>query len=219
MFVIVVGGGKVGSYLIKELLEKEHKVHAVENKEESCKLLKEKYGVKVFCGDGTNENVLEQAGINDADVVLAVTGDDQDNLVICQMAERKFDVPRTFTRVNTPGNERLFDWLGVNVAVSSSSILAALVEQEMTIKDLRVILNKNHDKIELVRIPVNEKCDLVNKKLREIDLPLESVLVTILRGDESLVPRGDSIIEENDLLVALTRREYKEELMNMFNGG
>ncbi|MFO7814911.1 MAG: TrkA family potassium uptake protein [Halanaerobiales bacterium] len=219
MFVIVVGGGKVGSYLIKELLEKDYKVHAVENNEKSCKMLKEKYGVKVFCGDGTNENVLEQAGINDADVVLAVTGDDQDNLVICQMAERKFDVPRTFTRVNRPGNERLFDWLGVNVAVSSSSILAALVEQEMTIQDLRVILNKNHDKIELVRIPVNEKCDLVDKKLREIDLPLESVLVTILRGDESLVPRGDSIIKENDLLVALTRREYKEELMNLFNGG
>ncbi len=219
MFVIVVGGGKVGSYLIKELLEKDYKVHAVENKEKSCKLLKEKYGVKVFCGDGTNENVLEQAGINEADVVLAVTGDDQDNLVICQMAERKFDVPRTFTRVNTPGNERLFDWLGVNVAVSSSSILAALVEQEMTIQDLRVILNKNHDKIELIRIPVNEKCNLVNDKLRDIDLPLESVLVTILRGDESLVPRGDSIIKENDLLVVLTRREYKEELTNMFNGG
>jgi len=219
MFVIVVGGGKVGSYLIKELLEKDHTVHTVENDEKSCKLLKEKYGVKVFCGDGTNENVLEQAGINDADVVLAVTGDDQDNLVICQMAERKFDVPRTFTRVNTPGNERLFDWLGVNVAVSSASILAALVEQEMTIQDLSVILNKNHDKIELVRIPVTKGCDLVNKKLREIDLPLESVLVTILRGDESLVPRGDSLIKEDDLLVALTRREYKEELMNMFNGG
>jgi len=219
MFIIVVGGGKVGSYLIKELLEKDYKVNVVESNTDSCKLLKEKYGVKVFCGDGTNENLLEQAGINEADVVLAVTGDDQDNLVICQMAERKFDVPRTFTRVNTPGNERLFDWLGVNVAVSSSSILAALVEQEMTLQDLRYILNKNHDKIELVRIPVREKCKHINKKLRNIDLPLESVLVTILRGDESLVPRGDSIIKKDDLLVALTRREYKEELIKMFGGG
>jgi trk system potassium uptake protein TrkA len=112
MFIIVVGGGKVGSYLIKELLEKDHKVHAIENNTKSCKRLKQKYGVKVFCGDGTNEKLLEQAGINEADVVLAVTGDDQDNLVICQMAERKFDVPRTFTRVNTPGNERLFDCPG-----------------------------------------------------------------------------------------------------------
>jgi len=219
MFIIVVGGGKVGSYLIKELLEKDYKVNVVESNTDNCKLLKEKYGVKVFCGDGTNENLLEQAGINEADVVLAVTGDDQDNLVICQMAERKFDVPRTFTRVNTPGNERLFDWLGVNVAVSSSSILAALVEQEMTLQDLRYILNKNHDKIELVRIPVSEKCKYINKKLRNIDLPLESVLVTILRGDESLVPRGNSIIKKDDLLVALTRREYKEELIKMFSGG
>lgn len=219
MFVIVVGGGKVGSYLIKELLEKDYKVHAVESNNDNCKLLKEKYGVKVFCGDGTNENLLEQAGINEADVVLAVTGDDQDNLVICQMAERKFDVPRTFTRVNTPGNERLFDWLGVNVAVSSSSILAALVEQEMTLQDLRYILNKNHDKIELVRIPVSNECKYINKKLRNIDLPLESVLVTILRGDESLVPRGNSIIKRDDLLVALTRREYKEDLIKMFSGG
>ncbi len=219
MFIIVVGGGKVGSYLIKELLEKDHKVHVVENNKGNCKLLKERYGVKVFCGDGTNENLLEQAGINEAEVVLAVTGDDQDNLVICQMAERKFDVPRTFTRVNTPGNERLFDWLGVNVAVSSSSILAALVEQEMTLQDLRYILNKNHDKIELVRIPVGDNCKYLDKKLREIDFPLESVLVTILRGDESLVPRGDSIIKKEDLIVALTRREYKEELIKMFNGG
>ncbi len=219
MFIIVVGGGKVGSYLIKELLEKDHKVHAIENNTKSCKRLKQKYGVKVFCGDGTNEKLLEQAGINEADVVLAVTGDDQDNLVICQMAERKFDVPRTFTRVNTPGNERLFDWLGVNVAVSSSSILAALVEQEMTLQDLRYILNKNHDKIELVRIPVGDNCEYIDQKLRDIDFPLESVLVTILRGDESLVPRGDSVIAKDDLIVALTRREYKEELINMFNGG
>ncbi|MCF8008690.1 MAG: TrkA family potassium uptake protein [Halanaerobiales bacterium] len=219
MFVIVVGGGKVGSYLIKELLEKDHKVHVVENISDNCKVLKEKYGVKVFCGDGTKENVLEEAGINQADVVLAVTGDDQDNLVICQMAERKFDVPRTFTRVNTPGNERLFDWLGVNVAVSSSSILSALVEQEMTIEDLRIILNKNHDKIELVRIQVGKNCEYINTKLRDIYFPLESVLVTILRGDESLVPRGDSIIKKDDLIVALTRREYKEELISMFSGG
>jgi trk system potassium uptake protein TrkA len=219
MFVIVVGGGKVGTYLIKELLEKEYKIHVVENNSDNCKVLKEKYGVKVLCGDGTNEKLLEQAGINEADVVLAVTGDDQDNLVICQMAERKFDVPRTFTRVNTPGNERLFDWLGVNVAVSSSSILAALVEQEMTLQDLRHILNKNHDKIELVRIPVSSDCEYINKKLRNIDFPLESVLVTILRGDESLVPRGNSKIKKEDLIVALTRREYKEELIKMFSGG
>lgn len=219
MFIIVVGGGKVGSYLIKELLEKDHKVHVIESDTDNCKRLKQKYGVKIFCGDGTNENLLEEAGINEAEVVLAVTGDDQDNLVICQMAERKFDVPRTFTRVNTPGNERLFDWLGVNVAVSSSSILTALVDQEMTLQDLRYILNKNHDKIELVRISVGSSCKYLNKKLREIDFPLESVLVTILRGDESLVPRGDSIIKEDDLIVALTRREYKEELIKMFNGG
>ncbi|MBS3811078.1 MAG: TrkA family potassium uptake protein [Halanaerobiales bacterium] len=219
MFVIIVGGGKVGSYLIKEFLEKEYEVHVVENNKKNCRSLKKKYGVKVFCGDGTQEQLLDQAGINEADVVLAVTGDDQDNLVICQMSERKFNVPRTFTRVNTPGNEKLFDWLGVNVAVSSSSILTALVEREVTIQDLSVILNKDHDKIELLRITVDESCKFIDKKLRNIDFPLESVLVTILRGDESIVPRGDSIIKENDLVIALTKREYKEELISLFSGG
>ncbi len=138
--------------------------------------LEKKYGIRIICGDGSKPEILEEAGIEDADVVLPVTEDDQDNLVICQLAERQYDVQRTFTRVNTPGNERLFDWLGVNVAISSSSILTGLVNQEVAMQDLKGILTRNHDNLEMLRITVKDGAKAINKKLKNLDLPIEVVL-------------------------------------------
>ena len=217
MFVIVVGGGKVGRYLINDLLKKGNKVVLIEQDREKGDKIKKKYGIEVFCGDGSEQKVLEKAGIENCEAVLAVTEDDQDNFVICQLAERKYNIPRTFTRVNTPGNEKLFNWLGVNVAVSSASILSALLDQEVTIKDLEVFLNKDQDKLKLVKITVPEDSPLVNKKLKDIDFPLQSVLVTILRGDKSIVPRGNTRILGMDMILALAEGDLKEELHSLFN--
>ena len=217
MFVIVVGGGKVGRYLINDLLKKGNKVVLIEHDQEKGAKIKEKYGVEVIWGDGSEQKVLEKAGIEDCEAVLAVTEDDQDNLVICQLAERKYNIPRTFTRVNTPGNEKLFNWLGVNVAVSSASILSALLDQEVTSKDLEVFFNKGQDNLKLVKITVPEDSPLVNKKLKDIDLPLESVLVTILRGDKPIVPRGNTRILGMDMILALAEGDLKEELLGLFN--
>ena len=216
MFIIVVGGGKVGRYLINDLSKKGHKVVLVEQKEDKCEIIENKYNIKAICGDGSEKEVLEKAGVEKADVLLAVTKDDQDNLVICQLAERQFDVPQTFTTVNTPGNEKLFDWLGVNVAVSSASILSALVGQEVAIKDLKTLLAKDQDELKMIRVNVQKDSPVMNKKLNEINLPLESVLVTILRGDTPIVPRGNTKILTGDLIVALTKPEFENELLEMF---
>ena len=216
MFVIVVGGGKVGRYLINDLSKKNHEVVLVEQDQKKGEEIGEKYGIEVVCGDGSEKDVLQKAGVEKADVLLAVTKADQDNLVICQMAERQFDVPQTFTTVNTPGNEKLFDWLGVNVAVSSASILSALVDQEVAINDLNELLNKDQDELKMIRITVSKNSPLLNKKLKDISLPLESVLVTILRGDTPIVPRGNTRILTGDLIVALTKPEFKQELLDMF---
>ena len=217
MRVIVVGGGKVGRFLINDLSKKEHEVVLVEQKEEKCKTIRKKYNIDVICGDGSEKEILEKAETEEADVLLAVTKDDQDNLVICQLAERQFEVPQTFTTVNTPGNEKLFDWLGVNVAVSSASILSALVDQEVAVKDLKGILSKDQDQLKMIRLVVAENAPVINKKLNEIDLPLESVLVTILRGDKPIVPRGNTKIITGDLIVTLTKPEFEEELIDMFS--
>ena len=216
MFIIVVGGGKVGRYLIDDLSKKNHEVVLVEQDQKKGEEIGEKYGIEVVCGDGSEKDVLQKAGVEKADVLLAVTKADQDNLVICQMAERQFDVPQTFTTVNTPGNEKLFDWFGVNVAVSSASILSALVDQEVAINDLNELLNKDQDELKMIRITVSKNSPLLNKNLKDISLPLESVLVTILRGDTPIVPRGNTRILTGDLIVALTKPEFKQELLDMF---
>ncbi len=217
MFIIIVGGGKVGRYLTRVFLEKSYRVVLIERDEKKVEYLREKYDIEVLWGDGSEHELLEKAGIEECDVVLAVTEDDQDNLVICQLAERKYNISKTFTRVNTPGNEKLFSWLGVNVAVSSASILSAMVENEGTISDFSSLLNKDQDRLKLVRINVEEDSEIVNKKLNEIDLPLESVLVAILRGENSLVPRGNTKVIAKDTILALTKPELKEELLNIFN--
>ncbi|NLM97135.1 MAG: TrkA family potassium uptake protein [Halanaerobiaceae bacterium] len=217
MFVIIVGGGKVGKYLVKDFCDKGYRVALIDQDLAKLEKIKEKYGIEVYWGDGCEEEVLEKAGIKECNAVLAVTGVDQDNLVICQLAERKYNIARTYTRVNTPGNEKLFSWLGVNVAVSSAAILSAMVDQEGSINDLSSILNKDQDKLKLLRITVNEDSMAVNKKLNEISLPVEAVLVTILRGNESLVPRGNTRIMARDVILALTKPEFKEELINIFN--
>lgn len=217
MFIIVVGGGKVGRFLINDLSKKGHKVILIEQNKEKGEFIKDKYGVEVINGDGSEKEILEKAGVEEVDVLLAVTKDDQDNLVICQMAERQFDVPQTFTTVNTPGNEKLFDWLGVNVAVSSASILSALVDQEVAINDLKTLLAKDQEELKMVRIVVSSESKIINTKLKEINLPLESVMVTILRGDKPIVPRGNTKILPEDLLVVLTKPEFEEELYEIFS--
>jgi len=214
--IIIVGGGKVGRYLLTELLQKGHEITLIEQKKIKCDKIRRNFNVRVIRGDGSEAEVLKEAEIEKADVVLAVTKDDQDNLVICQLAERQFDVPSTFTTVNTPGNERLFDWLGVNVAISSPAILLALVDQEVAMSDLEALLSQKHDELELIRFYVDEESPAVGKKLKELELPLEVVLVSILRGDTPIVPRGNTRIFQGDLVVALTREEYKESLYELF---
>ncbi len=217
MEVIVVGGGKMGRYLLNELERNEHDVTIVEQDKNKCKMMRERFEADTVNGDGTEPEVLKQAGIEEADVVLAVTKDDQDNLVICQIAERQFDVPRTFSTVNTPGNERLFDWLGVNVAVSSASILAALVNQEVHMQDLKSLLSQNHEELELIRLNVEENCPAEGKKLQELDIPLELVMVSVLRGDTPLVPRGETELYSGDLVICLAREEAADVIKERFS--
>lgn len=217
MQILIVGGGKAGRFLIKEFLGKGYLVTLVEQDLNKCLMIEEKFGIKVINGDGSEAKTLEKAGIEQMDVVLAVTEDDQDNLVICQMAERQFQVPRTFATVNTPGNEKLFEWLGVNVAVSSTSILSALVDQKVTMKDITSLFKLPKSDLVMVEILIKEGSPVAGKMVKDIELPTETVLVTILRGNTALVPRGKTEICENDTILALTHSFDEEELRRCLN--
>lgn len=217
MEILIVGGGKAGRFLIKEFIERGHNVTLVEQDIDKCLMVEEKFLIKVFTGDGSEVKVLEKAGIENMDVVLAVTEDDQDNLVICQMAERQFQVPRTFATVNTPGNEKLFEWLGVNVAVSSTAILAALVDQQVTMQDITSLFKLPKHDLLMVEITITTGSPVVDKMIKDIDLPNETILITILRGNTALVPRGKTIINENDKILALTHPHEEQELRKCLN--
>ncbi len=218
MQILIVGGGKAGRFLVKEFLGRGHSVTLIEQDIEKCLMLEEKFPIKVITGDGSEVKTLEKAGIENVEVLLAVTEDDQDNLVICQLAERQFQVPRTFATVNTPGNEKLFEWLGVNVAVSSTAILAALVDQKVTMKDITSLFNiPKHDLI-MVEITIKEGSPVINKMIKDINPPSEAILITILRGNNALVPRGKTIILENDKIIALTHPHEELELRKCLNG-
>ncbi|SDM06058.1 trk system potassium uptake protein TrkA [Halarsenatibacter silvermanii] len=207
----------MGRYLINDLNRDEHDIILVEMDENKCQRLQDRFDIETVQGDGADADVLEKAGAEKADVVLAVTKDDQDNLVICQIAERTFGVDRTFTTVNTPGNEKLFDWLGVNVAVSSASILSALVDQEVKVKDMKELLYHDLDGLNLFRLTVAENSPVEGKKLKEIDMPQEVVFASVLRGDSPLVPRGNTRLFKDDLIICLARNEVKEDVENLFN--
>ncbi len=216
MFIIIVGGGKLGRYLCRDLVNKGHQVVVVEQDIEKSNLISEQYGVEVINGDGSEKDVLEKAGAEEADLLLAATRDDQDNMVICQLAERQFDIKRTLTTVNNPGNEKLFNWLGVNVAVSSASILTALVDQEDILAEMHENFLSEDDEMKMIRLTVRDKAPAKGMLIRELDLPLESVIVTILRGENPIVPRGNTYIKNGDLLMILTKNEFVEELNEMF---
>lgn len=217
MQILIVGGGKAGRFLTKDFLNKGYSVTIIEQDLDKCLMLEEKFGIRVVNGDGSEVKTLEKAGIEDAEVLLAVTEDDQDNLVICQLAERQFNVARTFATVNTPGNEKLFEWLGVNVAVSSTSILSALVDQKVTMKDITGMFKLPKNELLIVEITISEKSPIVGKMVKDIDLPSETILVTILRGNTALVPRGKTLIKENDKILALTHPHEEDELRKCLN--
>lgn len=217
MNILIVGGGKAGRFLIKEFLSKGYNVTMIEHDLNKCLMIEEKYNIRVVNGDGSEAKILEKAGIEGMDVVLAVTEDDQDNLVICQMAERQFQVPRTFATVNTPGNEKLFEWLGVNVAVSSTSILSALVDQKVTMKDITSLFKMPKHDLMMVEVTIREGSPIAGKFVKDIDLPSETVLVTILRGNTALVPRGATEILANDTVLALTHPYEEDELRKCLN--
>lgn len=218
MNVVVVGGGKVGYYLTKTLLSKGHDVSLIEKSEERCRRIVEEFDILTINGDGTNIYDLADAGTDRADVVAAVTGSDEENLVVCQMAKRKFGVPRTVARINNPKNERVFKELGVDVAVSSTSIIASFIEHEMAKGAIKTLLTFDRNDMAIVEADIDDESPAIQKSVRQLVLPQNSVLAAIIRQGRIIFPRGDTIIESGDAIIALTTEDHKDELRDILLG-
>lgn len=219
MYIVVVGGGKVGFYLAKKLIKAHHTVSLIEKDAATCTEIAEALNDALLIhGDGCKTSYLEDAGINRADVVAAVTGSDEVNLMVCQLAKQFSKVKRTVARVNDPKNSHTFNKIGVDVAVDSTSIIAKIIEEEVSLEDLTTLMTFKRGKLALVRVDLSSESPCVNKQVMEIKLPRASVLVSIIRGDDVLIPRGETILQPKDDIIALTSIETEQDLLDALIG-
>ncbi|MCM8785103.1 MAG: NAD-binding protein [Candidatus Omnitrophica bacterium] len=217
MNVIIVGAGNVGYYLAERLSDKNYVV-LIEKEPKLSEKVAEKLNCLVINGDGCNPEILKRAGIKKADVVAAVTGNDEDNLIICQIAKEIFNVKRVVARINNPKNEKTFYELGVDVAISGTSLLAKVIEEEVNWEDFVTLFTFKRGKLSILRIDLPENSPVINKKLKEITLPEDSVIVAIIREDEFIIPKDDFIFNENDEVIATTKVENETILLNTLIG-
>lgn len=212
MYVVIAGGGKVGRFIAVELLAEGHDVTIIEKVENRCEQLLRDHDLLVIHGDACDVRYLEQARPERADVFAATTGDDDDNFVACQLALTSFGVPRAIARVNSPRNEEIFRRLGIE-AVSTTTLISRLIREEVTVGELIHLTTLRAGKVNLVEIDIPPDGRPPSKPVAELDLPQESVLVCIFRGDdETVIPRGDTRLQPGDRVIALTTPELEEDL-------
>jgi len=218
MYIILVGGGNIGYYLAKSLVDDGHIVAVIEKNYDQCSYISERLNALVINGNGCEKRYLKDAGIERADVLAAVTGDDEYNLIACQVAKKSFSVKRTVARVNDPGNEFAFGQLGIDVPVNSTSIIAKIIEEETTLEDILPLFTFKKGKLAIVRVDLPTFSPVKNKKLKQIKLPKDCVLVSVLRGENLLIPSGDTILLEGDEVVALTTIENEKTTFDLLIG-
>lgn len=215
MYIIVVGGGKVGFYLTQTLLAEGYEVLLIERDASKVESHVEQLGTVVLAGDGAEAATLMNAGAARADVVIAVTGEDEDNLVICQMARQKFQVGRTIARVNNPKNERLFQLLGIDVTVSQTNYILNLIEQSIPEASFVHLLSLRHADLAIIEAKISEASAVAYKAIGEVEFPVDCVIVAIDRGPHLIVPTPATEIQPGDDLIAVAHREHEDELRRL----
>jgi trk system potassium uptake protein TrkA len=219
MYMILIGGGKVGYHLAKALLDEGHEVLIVEKDRARIDFICNDLGSICLLGDGCEATVQAEAGTSRADMLIAVTGDDEDNLVACQVAKHKFKVPRTIARSSNPKNETLFRKLGVDVTVSSTDVIMEHIQQEVPTHILTRLLNIQDKGLELVEIKIPADAKSVGQKIKNLSLPPGTTLVLIIRRDQKpQMVSSDSIIQTGDEIIAITPTESEEQLKKALKG-
>ena len=213
MYIIVIGGGRVGYYLSKALLEEGHEVLILEKNHAVCEVVNEELGDICIRGDGCEVVTLDAVGAGRADMLVAATGDDEDNLVACQVAKHKYNVPRTIARIRNPKNESLFKKLGVDVTVSATNIILEAIEQEVPTHSLTHLLTIQDKGLEIVDIKISPDLTTIGKRIRELSLPKESKLALVIRKEgKHRMPTANTVLKAGDRVIALTPPESEEAL-------
>jgi trk system potassium uptake protein TrkA len=217
MYILIAGGGKVGFYLAEELLNANHEVLVIEREAARVAQVREGLGDNIIQGDSCEATVLDAAGVARADLVAAVTGDDEDNLVICDIARRR-GVPRTIARINNPLNELLFKKRGIETTISATQAILAQIEQELPTHEMIPLLQL-HSGLELIEIRLPDTSPVVGRSVREVLLPPESLISLIVDpGGVPRMPSGDTRLHAGDALVVVTHQESLPMLREVLVG-
>ena len=219
MYIIIVGGGGIGYYLAKALLDEGHETLVLEKDPGVKEYICDELGNICTRGDGCEAATLEAAGTGRADMFIAVTGDDEDNLVACQVAKHKFNVPRTIARINKPKNEAIFKKLGIDVTISSTNVILENIQEEVPTHPLTHLLNIRDKGLEIVEVKIPPDSATVGKTVQELSLPPESVLSLIIGKElKPHIPTANTIIHAEDQIIAVTPPESEEALRTALRG-
>src|SRR5436853_1522478 len=219
MRVAIAGAGNVGLFLANDLAGAGHEVQLIEESSDVVQRSHAAEGVEWLVADACEVNSLRQAGLEKCDVVVAATGDDEDNLVISLLAKQEFGVPRVIARVNQPKNEWLFNenW-GVDLSVSTPHLISALVEEAVSVGRLVRILQFEGGNVQLVEVTLAQDAPVVDKAIRELDIPRDATIVAVVRAEHVVMPRGDTVFEAGDEVLAMVTRDSEADVRFILTG-
>lgn len=220
MNIIIAGGSKEIHFLIKNFISKGHRVTLINNEEEYCKNFARRHEkVDVVLGDASMPDILEDAGAVYANLVIALTEHDPDNLVICQIAKAMYGVKRTVAVVNDPKNIPIFKKLGIDTVISTVNIVSSIIEQKISVEEITNLVPLAEGKVSITEVVITESSPVLNKTLAEINIPYSVVIGCIIRNEEGIIPRGNTVIMEKDRLITICLPEAQAEMFNIFIGG
>jgi trk system potassium uptake protein len=219
MRVAIAGAGNVGLFIANDLHATGHEVQLIEQNPAVVDRAVADEGVEWFIADACEVSSLKEAGLERCDVVVAATGDDEDNLVISLLAKQEFAVPRVIARVNHPKNEWMFNenW-GVDLSVSTPHLITALVEEAVSVGRLVRILQFERGQARLVEVTLAENAPVVDRALKDIDMPRDATVVAVVRGEHVVMPRGDTIFETGDEVLAMVTPDSEENVRGILTG-
>lgn len=218
MRVIIIGGSKTVYFLARQFVRRKYHVTVINRDAARSRELAQQTKATVVLGDGTDVQRLEEAGARRADVLLALTNHDQDNLIACQIAQKTFSIPRTIALVNDPDNENVFAQLGVTTAFSATRIIGSILDQETDFEDITALMPLAHGRVNVTDVRLDADSPAIGKTLMELELSDNSLVACIIRDDEVIVPRGATRLMANDHLVLISHPEQQKRDLHMLCG-
>lgn len=219
MYFVIVGGGRVGYYLSKALLNEGHEISIIEKNPIVCNIINEELGTICLRGDGCEATILADAGTERADMLIAATSDDEDNLISCQLAKHKFNVPRTVARIRNPQNELLFKKLGVDITIITTNMIIEAIGEIVPTHPMTHLMTVRDRGLEIVEVKIPPKASSVGKMIKDLSLPPNTTLILNITKDKNpQVPTPDTIIRGGDQIIAVTPQESEEVLRTVLRG-